>query len=248
MTYNPFSLAGKTILVTGASSGIGQATAIECSKMGARLIVTGRNEERLAETLANLEGEGHSCIIAELTAQDGIERVVAEAGQVDGVVLCAGTVVTYPFLFATRERLDQIFDINFFSPVELLRLLVKKKNIGHGSSVVFVSSVGGVYAVTPGNSIYGASKNALHAMMRSCALELATRKIRVNSVNPGMVETPLIKIEAFSKEDTAKDLAKYPLGRYGKPNEIANGIIYLLSDASAWVTGASLVIDGGVSL
>lgn len=248
MMYNPYSLKNKTILITGASSGIGQATAIECSKMGARLIVTGRNEARLNETIASLEGEQHTSILADLTQPEDIELLVGQINNIDGLVLCAGAVATYPFMFVTRDKLDNIFNINFFSPIELLRMLVKKKKLTRSSSVVFVSSVGGVYAVTPGNSIYGASKNALHAMMRSCALELSGKKIRVNSVNPGMVETPLIKIEAFSKEDIEKDLSKYPLGCYGRPNDVAHGIIYLLSDASSWVTGTALVIDGGVSL
>ena len=246
--YNPFSLAGKTILVTGASSGIGRATAIECAKMGAKLILTGRNENRLLDTLSFLTGEEHLCITADLTLSEDLDKLIDRIDVLDGLVLSAGIPATYPFLFATRKKIDEVFNTNFFAPVELLRLIVKKKKLNKGSSVVFVSSIGGVFAYSYGNSIYGASKSALNSIMSSCAKELAVKKIRVNSVNPGMVETPLIQIDAFSEESILKNIAKYPLGRYGQPDDVAFGIIYLLSDASAWVTGISLVIDGGVTI
>ena len=142
--YNPFSHKGKTILVTGASSGIGQETAIQCSKFGAKVIITARNEERLKETMSQLEGEGHQMIMAELTNQEDIERLVGEVPALQGLVLSAGKGTTSPFLFSTRDKYDEIFNVNFFAPVELLRLLVKKKKLEKGSSVVFVSSIGGV--------------------------------------------------------------------------------------------------------
>ena len=139
MIYNPFSLEGKTILVTGASSGIGQETAIQCSKLGAKVIITARNEERLKDTLSQLEGEGHQMILAELTSQESVERLVGEVGGLQGLVLCAGKGMTSPFPFSTRDKYDEIFNVNFFAPVELLRLLVKKKKLEKDSSVVFVS-------------------------------------------------------------------------------------------------------------
>ena len=139
--YNPFSLDNKTILVTGASSGIGAATAIECSKMGANIIITGRNESRLKETLSSLEGDGHRYIMAELTKEDDLDRIVDTVNRVDGIVLCAGQGETSPFLYSTKTKFSTIFDINFFAPVELLRQFVKKKKIGKDSSVVFVSSI-----------------------------------------------------------------------------------------------------------
>lgn len=246
--YNPFSIAGKTILITGASSGIGRTTAIECAGMGAALIITGRNEERLAETLCALPGENHVSIIADLTRQEDIEKLIAGITTLNGLVLCAGTGVTCPFQFATREKLEKVFDTNFYAPIELLRLIVKRKKLAKDSSVVFVSSVGGIYSINPGNSVYGSSKSAFNSMMHFCARELAAKKIRVNSVNPGMVETPLIHGGVFSQEDRSNDMAKYPLGRYGRPEDVAHGIIYLLSDASTWVTGTSLVIDGGLTI
>ena len=248
MAYNPFSLVGKTILVTGASSGIGQATAIECSKMGAKLIITGRNTKRLQETMDQLEGEGHLQFCAELTDSDGISKLVEVAPEIAGAVLCAGRGQTLPLNFATREKFDAVFDVNFFAPMELVRLLLKKKRIAKSASVVFVSSVGGVRSFNLGNGVYGASKAAINSAMKFWAKELAGKKIRVNSVNPGMVNTKLIQGGAISEEQHKLDVEKYPLKRYGEPIDIAHGIIYLLSDASSWVTGHSLVIDGGVTI
>ena len=247
-SYNPFSLEGKTILVTGASSGIGQETSIQCSKMGAKVIITARNEERLKETLSMLNGMGHRMILAELTNQAELENLVENIENIDGLVLCAGKGMTSPFPFSTRGKYDEIFKINFFAPVELLRLLIKKKKLQKSSSVVFVSSIGGNGSFSLGNGVYGASKAAINSTMKFCARELAAKKIRVNTVNPGMVNTKLILGGAISDEQHKLDMEKYPLKRYGEPQDIAYGIIYLLSDASAWVTGHSLVIDGGITI
>ena len=247
MAYNPFSLEGKTILITGASSGIGRATAIECSKMGATLIICGRNEKRLKETLNSLEGEGHTTFVGDLTEQNKIEELVNSCGNVDGVVLSAGRGLTLPFNFSSREKFDEIFNINFFSPIELLRLLNKKKKIANNGSVVTIVSIGGTGRYAVGNSIYGASKAALNSMVHFCAQELSGRLIRVNGVCPGMVETPLIRRGTLTDEQLKEDMGKYPLKRYGKPEDVAMGVIYLLSDAASWVTGHSLVIDGGIT-
>ena len=246
--FNPFSLDGRTILVTGASSGIGRTTAIECSRMGSRMIITGRDAERLGEVLHELQGDGHQSIIADLTQADQVENLLSQLPVVDGVVLCAGQGTVVPFKMADRKKIDPIFEINYFAPVELLRLILKKKKLANGSSVVFVSSIGGVDSITIGNSIYGASKAALNSAMRFCALELASKQIRVNSVCPGMVNTRLIQGGAVSEEQHQADMQKYPLKRYGEPEDIAHGIVYLLSNASSWVTGHSLVIDGGYTV
>lgn len=248
MSYNPYSLEGKTILVTGASSGIGQKTAIECSKMGAKMVITGRNVERLQETYSQLEGDGHIQLLAELTSQEDVEQLIAGVPTLDGLVLCAGSGITKPFQFCSRDQYDKVFNVNYFAPVELLRLLVKKKMLAKPSSVVFVSSIGGVRNFNPGNGVYGASKAALNSTMKFCAVELAPKKIRVNSVNPGMVHTKLIKPGTISEEQLQLDMEKYPLKRYGETIDVALGIIYLLSDASSWITGHSLVIDGGLTI
>lgn len=247
-SFNPFALEGRIILITGASSGIGRTTAIECSRMGARLIITGRDSDRLDEVCHELEGSGHQAIIADLTQEVQVENLLSQLPVIDGVVLCAGQGTVVPFKMADRRKIDPIFEINYFAPVELMRQLIKKKKLANDSSVVFVSSIGGVDSITIGNSIYGASKAALNSAMRFCALELAPKKIRVNSVCPGMVNTKLIKGGAVSEEQHQIDMQKYPLKRYGEPEDIAHGIVYLLSNASSWVTGHSLVIDGGYTI
>ena len=246
--YNPFSLSGKVILVTGASSGIGRATAIECSMMGAELILTARNEERLNETFLQLDGDGHQMILADLTSLEDIERLVEGIDELNGLVLCAGMGMTSPFPFSSKDKFQTVFDVNFFAPVELFRLLVKKKKFQKDASVVFVSSIGGNGSYSLGNGVYGASKAAINSTMKFCARELAPKKIRVNSVNPGMVNTKFIQSGTISEDQYKLDMEKYPLKRYGEPKDIACGIIYLLSDASSWITGHPLVIDGGVTI
>ena len=247
MEYNPFTLKGKTILVTGASSGIGQATAVECAQMGAEVVITGRDTERLQAT-ADLVGTPKTLIAADLTNQEDVERLVASLPPLDGAVLCAGNSTTLPLQFGSREKFDEMFNVNFFAPVELLRLMYKKKVLQKGASVVLIASIGGTHSFMPGNGVYGASKAALNSLMKYAAREYASRKIRVNSICPGMVDTPLIHRGTITEEQLAEDAKRYPLGRYGKPDDIANGAVYLLSDASSWLTGHDLVIDGGFSI
>lgn len=247
ITYNPFSLEGKTILVTGASSGIGRETAISCSKMGASVLITARNQDRLQETFNALEGDQNKQFIADLTNHEELESLVNQVEKIDGLVLCAGRSCSLPVLYSTREKFDAIYDINFFSPVELLRLLAKKKSLQPNSSVVIIVSIGGTGRWTPGNAIYGSSKAALKSMVQYFAVELAPKKIRVNGISPGMVETPLIHHGTLTQEQLDEDRDKYPLKRYGQPIDIANGAIYLLSEASSWLTGQSIVIDGGLT-
>ena len=250
MNFNPFSLAGKTILVTGASSGIGKETAIECSRMGARVIVTARNPERLNETFTQLnpEVDGHMQLLADMTVKEDVDGLLSQLPPLDGLVLSAGNSTTLPLQFGSRDKFDDMFNVNFFAPVELLRLLYKKKMLAKGASVVMIASIGGTHSFMPGNGVYGASKAALNSVMRYAAREYASRKVRVNSICPGMVDTPLIHRGTITEEQLAEDCKKYPLARYGKPEDVAAGVIYLLSDASSWVTGHDLVIDGGFSI
>lgn len=246
--YNPFSLEGKTVLVTGASSGIGRQTAIECSRMGASVVLSARNETRLQETLSSMEGEGHKVIPADLLNQDQLECLVSNITPVDGVVLCSGKGLTLPMQFATRDKFDDIFNTNFFAPFELLRLLYKKKKIQKQGSVAVLASLGGTQIFSGSNGVYGASKAALYSAMMFCAKEFAGRKVRVNCICPGMVETPLIHRGTVTEEQLKENEKLYPLGRYGKPEDIAYAVIYLLSDASSWVTGQNFVLDGGISI
>lgn len=247
MSNNPFSLESKTILITGASSGIGRATAIECSKLGARCILTARNEERLKETLSQLEGEGHSYTASDLTNLEDIERLATEVPELDGLVNNAGIAHTKLIAFLKQTDLDTVFSANTFGPVMLTKWLLKKKKIKNEGSIVFTSSIAALSA-NLGNSVYGMSKSAIMTFAEYCAAEVAGKNIRVNSVHPGMVNTNMTQSTLFSPEELEVDRNKYPIKRYGEPEEIAWGIIYLLSDATKWVTGTQLVIDGGVHL
>lgn len=248
MSYNPFTLKGKKILITGASSGIGRATAIECSKLGATLFITGRDTQRLNETLNSLEGLEHTAIVADLTDESELISLIEELKDLDGCVNNAGVNISAPVQFINDEKLSRTFDVNTFAPINLTTLLVKKKKLNKGSSIVFTSSIAGVCRSSIANSMYSASKGAINGFMKNAALELAAKEIRVNSVNPGMVKTTLIGKGAISESEYLEDMKRYPLKRYGKPEEIAYAIIYLLSDASSWVTGTGLLIDGGITL
>jgi NAD(P)-dependent dehydrogenase (short-subunit alcohol dehydrogenase family) len=247
-TFNPFSLNCKTILITGASSGIGQATAIECSKIGAKVIITARNEEKLQETFSQLEGEGHKKIIADLTIPEDVNRLVDEISHLDGLVNNAGINKLLLPQFINEKDLNMTFQINTMAPILLTQKLLKMKKLQKGSSIVFTSSVSGVYGVSPANSMYSASKGAINGFMMNIALDLMGKGIRCNSVNPGQVETNIMDHGMVTEEQLEEHKKKYPLGRFGKPEEVAYAIIYLLSDASSFVNGTSLVVDGGISI
>ena len=250
--YNPFSISNKTILITGAGGGIGRATAVECAKMGASLILTDINEATLGETLQLLdtsEGQMHQIFVADLADEKQQIELVENIPVLDGFVSNAGISKVLPIQFLNTKEMDRVMNINAFAPMYLTQKIFKKKKIKKGGSIVFTVSISGVCMVSMGGVMYAVSKNALDAFMRNAALEFAARNIRVNSVNPSRVNTPLIKTNtSYSEEDLAKDLLTYPLKRYAEPEEIAYAIIYLLSDASAYVTGHSLIIDGGKTL
>lgn len=246
--YNPFSLEGKTILVTGASSGIGRATAIECSKLGAKVIITARNEERLSQTLSELKGDGHLYYVCDLNNEEDIDKMVSSLPEIQGLVNNAGFTKILPLQFINQEELKSILQTNTVSPILLFQKLLKKKKLKKDASVVFTSSLAGVGACTIGNSMYVTSKGAISAFIHGAALELASKKIRVNAVCPGMVDTGILSSGILSEEQIKKDQENYPLGRFGSPSEVAWAIIYLLSDAAGWTTGTNMIIDGGMSL
>lgn len=249
--YNPFSLEGKIILVTGASSGIGQATATECAKMGASLIITGRDAKRLNETFGMLETSKkreHMQIVADLSTEEGIKILVDQIPPIDGCVNNAGVVGLTPVSFISAKKIEEMQQINLIAPILLIKQILKQKKIKSPASIVFTSSVAGVFRVSMGNAIYSMTKCGLDAYMRSTALELAPKGIRCNSVNPAMVETRILDRGQLTPEQYAIDKLRYPLKRYGKPEEVAWAIIYLLSDASSWVTGSVIKLDGGMTL
>lgn len=248
-SFNPFSLDGKRIVVTGASSGIGKATAIACSKMGAQLIVTGRNAERLAQTVAQMEGEGHVSFTADLATAEGREQLIgAIDGKIDGIVHCAGVTGYKIFQFVKDSDVEDMFEINFNTPLKLTRDLIKGKKVNKGGSIVFITSTSGVMATFMGGSIYSATKGAVSGLIKGLALELAPKNIRVNSVMPSMIATPMSHRSEITPEQYEADKNRYPLKRYGEPEEVAYGIIYLLSNASSFTTGSNLLIDGGIML
>jgi NAD(P)-dependent dehydrogenase (short-subunit alcohol dehydrogenase family) len=245
---NPFSLQGKTILVTGASSGIGKAIAIECSKMGAVLIITGRSKLRLEETYNQLNGENHQLFTANLSNQKEIENLVNNLPDLHGIVHAAGIVKPRPFTYLNRMELEEIINTNFFGPALLTNDILRKKVIKKGASIVFISSISGILCSYVGGSSYSASKGAINGLVKGMALDLAPKGIRINSVLPGMIDTNIIKDGSITQEQLDQDKTRYPLGRYGRPEEVAYAVIYLLSDASVWMTGSNIVIDGGYTL
>ena len=248
---NPFSLAGKTILVTGASSGIGRGIAIACANMGANLILNGRNSERLQETQSMLSAGNHKIVVADLARQDEIERLVSELPEIQGWVNSAGIPKISPIKYFTRESVEEIFNVNSISAMLLLSLLLKNRRIKKGASIVFIPSISGNNVGSVGDTSYCASKGAVGGFLKGAALELAPQGIRVNSINPGLVPTAILDMAngiAGTEHHTSIMLDKYPMKRLGRPEDIANGAVFLLSDASSWVTGHALVIDGGYTL
>lgn len=250
--YNPYSLENKTILVTGASSGIGKATAIECAKLGANLVINGRNEGRLKATYTELDaslGQRHQMIVADLTKQEGLDSLISQKNLFDGVSSNAGIVTgNKPIKFIEEEDLLNVINTNTVSHILLAKLLFKKKLLNKNASYVFTASIGGTVSHGPGNTIYGVSKSGIDSFMKYAAIEFAARGIRCNCVCPGMIETPMINLDALTEEDKAKDAEKYLLKRYGKPEEVARLHAFLLSDASSYITGDSIVIDGGYTV
>lgn len=245
MIYNPFSLNGKTILITGASSGIGRSVAIECSKLGAKLIITGRNEARLKETLNLLTGSDHHFISVDLSDSSNIDTLIYNLSELDGVVHCAGISKRLPLKFIKEQSLTELHKINFIAPVILTQKLYKNKFLKPEASLVYISSVAHAYA-SIGSIMYMSSKGALNSFVKGLALEISVMNIRANAILPGMISTDLSPV--LSDEDKSKDFANYPLGRYGKPEEVAWAAIYLLSDATKWMTGSLLTLDGGLTL
>lgn len=243
--YNPFSLKGKTVLVTGASSGIGRDITIQTAKSGASLILTGRNTERLNETLALIGSGEHQVIPADLSTSDGIKQLVNALPLLDGVVHSAGIIKRVPLKLISEKSLNELMQINFTAPALLTRAIYKQKLLREEASIVFVSSVASSFA-SLGNIMYMASKGAINSFMKGIAFELATLGIRANAIQPGMIKTHLTT--AIPDEEIQKDIQRYPLGRYGKPEEVAFAAIYLLSDATKWMTGSILTLDGGLTL
>lgn len=244
-----FSLEGKKILITGASSGIGEGIAIETAKQGAHLIIVARSTEKLEATHAKLQKNSldHQIKSCDVSAIEDLDSLVASIEPLDGLVLNAGAVKLAPIAFINDEVIDDLFEINIKSSIRLLQRLVRAKKLKKGASVVFISSIA-TQKATIGNAVYNATKGAVNTLVKSVALEMASKQIRTNAILPGFVPTKILSNGAVSAEDLEAHKKNYPLGRYGTPEEIAYLAIYLLSDASQWMTGSLINLDGGFSL
>lgn len=241
---NPYSLQNKQILITGASSGIGRAIAIACAKMGANIIITGRNNSKLEETLSLMEVNDHNILLADLTDDKERNGLVEKLPKLDGIVHNAGVGSRVLCKNIQEGDISKVINPNFIAPVLLQSEILKAKKINKSASIVFTASMA---AKMPsiGNAIYSASKGAIISYAKCLGLELAPRKIRVNCICPAMVWTDLILQDGISKEDMEEAQQKYPLKRYGQPDDVANMAVYLLSDASVWITGSCMEITGG---
>ena len=251
INYNPFSLEGKKVLVTGGSAGIGRTTAIECSKLGASVIITGRNVQRLQETIQMLdksEQQQHQYVVADLTSPKATSTILDVIPNIDGLVNNAGINKILPIQFVNETELMTTLQINMIAPILLTQALLKKKKINKGGSIVFVSSIAGHTRSSVGNSMYCASKGGISGFMRCLSKEISTKNIRCNAILPGQTDTNIMAQGAISTEQMEVARKAIPLKRLGDPKDVAWGIIYLLSEASSYVTGISLIIDGGISV
>jgi NAD(P)-dependent dehydrogenase (short-subunit alcohol dehydrogenase family) len=245
--FNPFSLQGKHILVTGASSGIGRGIAIACSKMGAVVVLNGRNEAKLNSTLEQLAGDSHVVLPGDLSDEVAVADIVSKCPKLDGIVHCAGVGQRELCKNLVGSNVDDVMNVNFKAPVMLQAEILRQKKISKGASIVFIASIAS-WSPSVGNSVYSASKGAIISYANCLSLELAPRKIRVNCISPAMVWTDLVLNDVTDEEQLKEDEAKYPLKRYGTPEDIAYLAVYMLSDASSWMTGSCVKISGGGKL
>lgn len=245
---NAFSLHNKTILVTGASSGIGREIAIRCSQFGAKLIITGRSKQRLDETFKSLTGEGHELYICDLLNEDSVNELVKKCERLNGVVHSAAVVKLFPIGFLNEDKINETFRTNFYSVIHFTSKLLRFKKINNEASLVFISSIAGQHPHR-GSSMYASSKAAVEAFSKTIALEYSVQKIRSNCISPGMVKTPVYQAsqDFLTKEALDAHVARYPLGA-GEPHDVAHAAIFLLSPASKWITGINLIMDGGLLL
>lgn len=245
-----FLLTDKTILITGASSGIGKATAILASQMGAHVIIHGRDLEKLQHTLSQLKSsEKHQIIQADLSKTDELMDFVKKCPAVDGVVHCAGIVKPVPAKFIQPKHIEEMFSINYNAVVLINSYLLQQKKINNEASIVLISTISTQHSYF-GGALYISSKGALEAYSRSLGLEVVSKKIRVNTLSPAMVRTEIYENtlkSTLNEEHALKYASTYPLG-IGEPVDIANSIVFLLSNASKWITGTVIKMDGGLTL
>lgn len=239
-------LVGKHILVVGASSGMGRVFSRMISEEGATLSVLARNEERLNDTLSELTGDGHTKVVCDITNEDQVKEAVSQLAPLDGVVFCAGISEYVPVKFVSTEKIEKIFQTNYFGHISVLRMLLKKKLLNKGASLVFISSLSSVVGV-PGTLMYASSKAAINSAVKVLASELAPQQMRVNAICPGIVKTEMLSSTNLTEEQFAEQEKNYPLG-LGTPEDVGYAVLYHLSDGSRWLTGNIMILDGGNSL
>lgn len=252
MTGNPYQLDGRRILITGASAGIGRATAQRCAELGATIVGLGRNEERLTETIATLSGKGHAYQVADVDDTDGllrtVEAVVAANGPLAGIVHAAGVQRATPLRVARTEDFLAHYRTNALGAATLLAAVAKRGVASpQGCSVVLVGSVMSTLGAV-GLAAYCSSKAAVVSLAKSAALELATAGVRVNAVLPGIVDTEMSRryLSSLAEDQVRTIRGKHPLG-IGQPEDVAHAIVFLLGDTARWITGTCLTVDGGYS-
>lgn len=247
MNDHPISVKDKKILVTGASSGIGEETAIVLARLGAKLIIAGRDEERLNNVFKKLDGSDHKAVVGDLSKTEEIDKLIKECGALDGLVNSAGKDYNRPIKFLSKKNIDEVFDINYTAPVLLVNNLFKEQKIKQGASLVFISSISSMISYK-GGTLYCGSKAGIDAFSRAIALEFAVKKIRSNTINAAIVRTPLLdRVSKILKPEQLELMQRrQPLG-FGDPNDVANMALFLLSDASKWITGTAMVMDGGLT-
>lgn len=244
----PFHLHHKTILVTGASSGIGQQIAITLCEMGADVIITGRDKERLSHTFSNLKSGTNISIVADLLNQEELSAMVDKLPGLDGIVHCAGIVKPFPIKFLSEEKIQETFLTNYNMQVLLMASVTRKKKLNKNASIVFLTSISAAHP-HKGGALYSGSKAAIESLSKVTALEFYPQGIRSNCIAPAMVKTPMYDYaeKDASKETLDEHVARYPLG-VGTPEDVANTAVFLLSDASRWITGITITLDGGFLL
>lgn len=246
--YNPFSIEGKTILITGATSGIGRQCAIDCAKVGTKVVAIGRNPDKLSSLMKEMEGI-NAGYIYELQNLNGIKKliedIVTEHGKLDGFIHAAGIETTNPVKLTSIDEYENLYRVNCLSAFEIIKNLCSIKTFNKKGSIILISSISGIIA-RKGLSAYAASKGALMSAAKVMAMEMASREIRVNTISPGTILTPMMQkaLDGMNEEERQKRINGFPLG-LGHTTDISNACIFLLSDASRWITGQNLIIDGG---
>lgn len=247
--FDRHCLEGRTVLVTGASSGLGRATAAALAECGARVILTGRDAGKLEESRTPLVGTGHVSVASDFGDADGvadlIKSIAAEHGQFDGIFHSAGTYMAMPARMTKQRHIDNMFTASVWGAFGVARAAAQKNVMRDGGSMVFMSSVAAERGHV-GTTAYAGAKATILGMIPVLAIEMAPRRVRANAIIAATIETEMHfnTIANLPNELVQDGLSRHLLG-FGSPRDIANAVIYLMSDAGRWITGTALTVDGG---